>query len=296
MCIRDRFYRYDVPFILRNNRFDKYFKKDSLISIWKSSLASMGILIDSLKNIHLDLEDRQNKNPRAACFPINIPDDIRMSVKPIGGFDDYSALFHESGHSLHYGLTKESALEYTYLGDNTVTETYAFLFEHLLDEPNWLRTNLKMKETEIKNFIKFRAFQRLYMVRRYCAKFLYELQLYDTLITAPQKYDELLSSTLGYKSTTSDKKLYLDDVDPFFYVVDYLRAWFIEAMFKTKLRELFGDDWYMNNSIKDYLSDFFQYGQKFTIDEFIQKIGFTDLDPKFLANEINEMRTFSRKK
>ncbi|MBU1423175.1 MAG: hypothetical protein KKG06_08355, partial [Bacteroidetes bacterium] len=71
---------------------------------------------------------------------------------------------------------------------------------------------------------------------------------------------------------------------------------FIEAMFKTKLRELFGNDWFANKSLAEYLQDYFAAGQRFYIDKFVQKIGFIDLDPKFLANEINAMRTFSRRR
>lgn len=293
---RDNFYRYDVYRILRNDKFDKSFPKDSLISVWKSSLSAMGFEIDSMRNIVLDMENRPTKNPRAACFTIEVPTDIRISIKPIGGFDDYAALFHETGHALHYALTTEEFMEFQYLGNYTSSETYSFLFEHLLDEPGWLKNFLGMKDVDIKSFIKFRTFQRLYMARRYCAKFLYEYQLIDSINIAANKYSEILSTALGYKPHPSDKNFYLDDVDDFFYTVDYLRAWFIEAMFKTKLRELFGNDWFANKSLAEYLQDYFAAGQRFYIDKFVQKIGFIDLDPKFLANEINAMRTFSRRR
>ncbi len=330
---RDNFYRYDIYRILRSEKFDKYFKKDSLISIWKKSFTAMGIEIDSIRNLRVDLENRLNppasparqsslygaggsvqvrragKNPRAACFAIDIPINIRMSVKPIGGFDDYAALFHETGHSLHYVQTTEEFLEFQYFGNSTATESYAFLIENLLDEAGWLKQFVGMKTSDIKSFIKFRTFQRLYMVRRYCAKYLYEYQLHDSQYTkqqlmdgdkslniAPKKYSEILSSILGYKAIPSDENFYLDDVDEFFYVVDYLRAWFIEAMFKTKLRELFGNEWYSNNALGSYLKDFFQYGQRYSIDEFIRKIGFIEIDPKFLSNEINSLRDFARRR
>ncbi|MBM4174957.1 MAG: hypothetical protein FJ213_02130 [Ignavibacteria bacterium] len=293
---RDNFFRYDVSRLLRNDKFDKAFPKDSLVSVWKNSFSSMGFEIDTMRNIILDMENRPTKNPRAACFTIEIPTDIRMSIKPIGGFDDYAALFHETGHALHYALTTEKFMEFQYLGNYTNSETYSFLFEHLLDEPHWLKNFLGMKEPEFKSFIKFRTFQRLYMARRYCAKFIYEYQLIDSFENAPDKYSEILSTVLGYKQHPSDKNYYLDDVDDFFYTVDYLRAWFIEAMFKTKIRELYGHNWFENKSLADYMKDYFSAGQRFYIDKFIQKIGFIDLDPKFLANELNEMRSFARAK
>jgi hypothetical protein len=293
---RDNFYRFDVYRILRNNKFDKNFVKDSLLSVWKRSFSAMGFEIDTMRNIILDMENRPTKNPRAASFSIEVPSDIRISIKPIGGFDDYAALFHETGHALHYALTTEELIEFQYLGNDTASETYSFLFEHLLDEPGWLKNFLGMKDSDIKTFIKLRTFQRLYMARRYCAKFLYEYQLMDSLNIAPNKYSDILSNVLGYKPHPSDKNFYLDDVDDFFYTVDYLRAWFIEAMFKTKLRELFGEEWYTNNALGKYFKDFFQYGQRYSIDEFVKKIGFIEIDPKFLSNEINSLRDFTRRR
>ena len=105
---------------------------------------ALGITVDTQRNLKIDSEPRSAKNPRAVCYPIDVPDDVRLSIKPIGGFDDYSALFHEMGHGEHYANTTENAMEFKYLGEPTVTENFAFLSEYLLSNQAWIRIHTTM--------------------------------------------------------------------------------------------------------------------------------------------------------
>ena len=64
-------------------------------------------------------------------------------IAPTGGRDDYGALFHEGGHAEHYANTDPGlAFEFRHLGDNSVTESFAFLLEHLIEDRDWLRSRL----------------------------------------------------------------------------------------------------------------------------------------------------------
>jgi len=150
-----------------------------------STYKGMGIDLGSNKNLTIDAEPRERKNPRAVCYLVDIPSDVRLSVKPSGGFGDYRSLFHELGHALHYANTRENAFEFKYLGEPTVTETYAFLSEYLLINNAWVRLRTPMPVTVQKEFLHFQALYRMYFVRRYCAKVLYELQLYGGVTNPP---------------------------------------------------------------------------------------------------------------
>ena len=69
---------------------------------------------------------------RLLLDPSGCPDEVYLVIAPIGGRDDYAALFHEGGHTEHYANTDPGlAFEFRHLGDNSVTESFAFLFEHL---------------------------------------------------------------------------------------------------------------------------------------------------------------------
>jgi hypothetical protein len=72
-----------------------------------------------------------------------VPDEIYLVISPHGGRDDYAALFHEAGHTEHYAHVDPSLpFEYRHLGDNSVTEGFAFLLEHLTEDPAWLAATL----------------------------------------------------------------------------------------------------------------------------------------------------------
>ena len=285
----NNFYRFDVAALLRQGEFDKYFPKEKLIQTVKATYLGLGIDMDKQPNLKIDAEEREKKNPRAVCFAVDVPKDVRLSIKPIGGVQDYAALFHEMGHGQHFANASEKTWEFKYLGNNTVTENYAFLSEYFLSEPDWLTEYTGMSEPDKKEFLKSQVFGRLLLVRRYCAKFLYELELHSQAQNPEKSYANYLSSAMGFKKTPSDEKRYLYDVDANYYVVDYLRAWFLEAQLKSKLKEKFGENWFERKESGDYLKSLWAHGNKFTGEELAPQIGYPAISPDALINELNQL-------
>ena len=62
------------------------------------------------------------------------------------------------------------------LGDNSVTESFAFLLEHLVEEPRWLRSGWGWRTRRRPS--RTRGPSKLVMLRRYSAKLAYELELH----------------------------------------------------------------------------------------------------------------------
>ena len=267
------FYRYDIGMLFRNPSFDKFFPRREIVGSVQETYRSLGIDLVSQRNLTIDTTDRPEKNPRAACFPVDVPEDIRLSIKPTGGFDDYSALYHEMGHAEHYANTAEHALEFKYLGEPAVTETYAFLSEYILCNPAWLRQHSSMPVLTLKDFVRFQAFYRLYYVRRFCAKVIYEYQLHSGAKNPEQIYASLLSRTLGYKQHPSDQKRYLVDLDAHYYAADYLRAWYLEAQLNAWLSKKYGTNWYENTSAGEYLRSLWAKGDRLDVNGLLATIG-----------------------
>jgi hypothetical protein len=292
---RPNFFRYDFLPLFRSEKFDPYFKGASMLDAVKETYKGLGISLDAQRNLKIDSEQRPAKNPRAVCYAIDIPNDVRLSIKPIGGFDDYSALFHEMGHGEHYANTKENAFEFKYLGEPTVTENFAFLSEYLLSNQAWIRIHTKMPVKVEKDFLRFQAFHRLYFVRRYCAKFLYELQLHGGVANAESLYAAIQSKAIGHQEIPADKKAYLADVDALFYSASYLRAWFLEAQLNAKLAKDFGVNWFENPKAGEYLLSLWANGDRYNGDEFVKMIGFDAIRPDVLMTELKMMILFSTK-
>ena len=149
-----------------------------------------------------------------------------LVIQPIGGPDDWRALFHEAGHTEHFAHTRASlSVEERRLGDSAVTEGWAMLLEHLINDPAWLTARLDFPRPEV--FAAEGAAQLLCFVRRYCAKLLYELEFHsaDDVTAMGPRYVEILadarrSSPAG--STTSATSTPAS-------TLRYLRAWAFEA-------------------------------------------------------------------
>jgi hypothetical protein len=259
----------------------------------KSTYKGFGIDVDAQRNLKIDAEPRERKNPRAVCFPIDIPNDIRLSIKPVGGYDDYLSLFHEMGHAQHYANTRENAFEFKYTGEGTVTESFAFLSEYLLLNQAWLRLHTNMPVPVLKDFLRLEAFYRLFYIRRYSAKYLYELQLHAGDPDATARYAILLSGALGYNLLPSDEKRYLVDLDAFYYSATYLRAWFLEAQLNERLTADFGVNWFEQPKAGTYQQLLWQRGDRIDGDELAREIGYKEISPDPLWKEIQMMLLFS---
>jgi hypothetical protein len=292
---RSSFYRYDTGTLFRTSDFDPYFTGGAMMDALQKTYAGLGISLDSLRNLKIDSGTQDAKNPRAVCYTIDIPNDVRLSIKPIGGFDDYSALYHEMGHGLHYANTKENAFEFKYIGEPTVTENFAFLSEYILANQAWARMYTKMPVPVEKDFIRFQAFHRLYFVRRYAAKVIYELQLHAGNPSSDSIYAAIQSRAIGCKESASDRKHYLADVDALFYSASYLRAWFLEAQLNSRLTKDFGTNWFANPAAGAYLRSVWGNGDRFNGEEFAQMIGFDAITPDALMGELKMMIVFSTK-
>lgn len=292
---RIEFHRSDILYLLGAKNFDEYFPKEKMIPTVKKFLNGLGIELDKQKNIKLDARELEKKVPRAVCFSITVPTDIRVSVKPIGGKDDYSSLFHELGHAEHFAHTKTDVWEFQQLGSNAVTETYAYLFEYLIEDPMWVKENLSMPPDTRKSYLKHSLFSKIYMMRRYAAKFLYELELGRNPEEGQRLYQEYMSRAYGFVLTEEESLRYLSDVDPFLYSADYLQAFMLEAMLTERLQEKFGKkptgkDWWKNAKASEFLKNLWTEGNFLSGRELaIIKLGYNGLDPKPLERRIKYM-------
>ena len=131
-------------------------------------------------------------------------------------------------------------MEHRYLGDNSVTEGFAFLFEHLTEDPAWLERRLGIDDPG--PVVDQARASKLVFLRRYCAKLAYELELHGRAAGVDGARRALRAAAVrGACTSTGPTATWLSDVDPFFYVARYLRAWALETHLRRELRERFGE-------------------------------------------------------
>jgi hypothetical protein len=206
-------------------------------------------------------------------------------IAPTGGRDDYGSLFHEGGHTEHYANTAaDLQFEFRQLGDNSVTESFAFLLEHLVSDPAWLEERLGIGDSEAA-VEHARAF-RLVMLRRYSAKLAYELELHGPsgrLAEMPGRYAERLGRAVRVPWPRAS---WLADVDDGFYAACYLRAWALETHWRAALRERFGERWFASPEAGAWLRGLWRHGQRLNADELLAETLGEELDFARLARSI----------
>src|SRR5205823_5876300 len=257
--------RSDIPAFVRAPKLDAAFPTERAIESLERTLGGLDVYRGA---VEIDSESRPTKSPRAFCAAVRVPHEVHLVFPAVGGREDFDALFHEAGHAWHYAnVDRDLPVEARYLGDNSVTEGFAFVMEHLLADAAWLRRILGVEAPD--PLIRYSQALRLLFLRRYCAKLLYEVELHGGELgsdAASGTYAERLSRALRIDWP---RETWLADVDPFFYAARYLRAWAFETRLRRHLSDRFGPAWFAKRDAGDYLRGLWRQGQAHDADELL---------------------------
>src|SRR5262249_46458878 len=99
----EKFRLSDIGRLRKAPRFEKFFPKELMLPAFLHFLDGIGLDLKTVAMTTIVIDDAPNplKEPRAACYNVRVPGDIRITVKPTGGIDDFAGLFHEGGHAEH---------------------------------------------------------------------------------------------------------------------------------------------------------------------------------------------------
>ena len=267
--------RADALALLRAPRFDPYFPAADMEPAIRRQVGEMGI--DPLANGRavFDLGERPGKRSRAFCAPVSIPRQVYLVLLPHGGATDYRTLLHELGHTLHFAYMRaDLPFEFRWLGDNSITEGYAMLFDHLMHDTGWLHRYSALGRPRVAEYRRAAALEELQFLRRYAAKLLYEVRLYDGDVawgSLPDAYVDILSTATLFRYRRADAFV---DVDPRFYSARYLRAWQLQSALREVLVSLFDEDWYRNPRAGPWIvRELFGEGQRELASEQAERVG-----------------------
>jgi hypothetical protein len=276
--------RSDLLYLFRAPQFDDAFPRERMLPALEATLQGLGVDVAKQPNVHVDAEERPRKSPRAFCAPVEIPGEIYLVISPHGGHDDYRALFHEAGHAQHFAhIQADQPFAFRGLGDNSVTEGFAFVLEHLLYSVEWLRGHLGMEESG--TYLSLVRFHKLHFLRRYAAKLLYELELHANgdIRGFGKRYADLLTAHVGVRYSPED---YLSDLDDGFYCARYLRAWTFDAQLRAVFVRRWGEAWFADADAGAALRELWSLGQRHPADELVRRLGEPGLDISALAAEV----------
>ena len=239
--------RADALALFRAREFDEFFPASDMEPSIRRQVGEMGMDAAADGRVRFDTGEREGKRSRAFCAPVKVPEEVYLVLRPHGGQTDWSTFLHELGHALHFAYMRpDLPMEFRWMGDNSVTEGYAMLFDHLMQDAGWLQRYTGLDRKTTPPFLRSAGFEELHFLRRYCAKLIYETQLYGSEVSwdaAPDLYVELLSGATTFRYSPADAFV---DVDPRFYAARYLRAWQLQALIAETLVERYDADWWRN--------------------------------------------------
>jgi len=267
--------RADALALFRASEYDDAFPGNQMETVMRRQVTEMGIDPTARGRIIFDVGEREGKRSRAFCSPVRVPEEVYLVLRPHGGQSDYNTFLHERGHALHFAYaSSDYPFEFRWLGDNSVTESYAMLFDHRMQDKRWLLRYTQLGENRLGKFLRRAGFEELHFLRRYCAKFLYERTLYSGEVPwsqLPDLYVSLLSTATGFEYNAADAFV---DVDPRFYSARYLRAWQLQSVLNEQLTSRFDVDWFRNPGAGPWMvSELFSHGQRETAEEISTRVG-----------------------
>ena len=283
--------RSDALALFRASEYDDAFPGNHMEAVIRRHVSEMGIDPTAKGRIIFDVGDREGKRSRAFCSPVRVPDEVYLVLRPHGGQSDYNTFLHELGHALHFAYASaDYPFEFRWLGDNSVTESYAMLFDHRMHDRGWLLRYAQLGTNRVAEFLRTAGFEELHFLRRYCAKFIYERALYSGEVPwdqLPDLYVSLLSNATGFEYDAADAFV---DVDPRFYSARYLRAWQLQSTLNEKLTARFDIDWFRNPSAGPWMvSELFSHGQRETAEEISARVGGGSLSFQPLARKVEAL-------
>ena len=268
----------DAWYLLRGAGFDHWFEATRLRPVLEATLAGLGLDLARTDGATLDLEPRPGKAPRAFVAAVRVPGDVRLVIQPHGGWDDYAAALHEAGHLAHFlhmdpGLHVPDRL----LGEPTLTEGQAFVFEALVGDPAFLGERLGLPQQSAADFADFFALFWLYRMRRTAALLLSELRLHrsDQEPIQRAQYAGLVGLLTGIQEP---QQRYLVAVDDGMYAAAYARAFMLGGSLSAWLEEAHGPRWWSAAAAGTALRGAWASGFSRSAEDAVASLGYDRLD------------------
>ena len=261
------------------------FALNPMLSRVHAGLEDIGLPLRA-ERCRLDLDRRPNKESNSFCAPIRVPGDVVLVVSPIGGQSDARGLMHEIGHALHFTHTSSSLpWEDRALGDTSVTETFALLFEGLTLDRGWAGAASGLGGVTLEGYLRLARFLHVYRLRRQAAEFLYEMEIAATpepSLMAP-RYAQLLGEATGF---AHDPQTYIEDVRRGFWVARQLRAAMLSSVLRRGLVDRFGEEWWRERAAGAFLGELMSAGQREDAVQLAAQLGEEALTPAVLRDDV----------
>ncbi|MDQ3811749.1 MAG: hypothetical protein M3336_15820 [Chloroflexota bacterium] len=164
----------DLDRAFRAPRFDATFSEPRRMPVLIRAFGELGIDLEEQVGVHIE----PGPAPGVRCLPLDVPREVHVLLRLIGGHQDYERSLRGLGSAQHWAHTDASLPFWQrWLGDDTPTLGYGRLLESLMRERVWLAAHIDLAPSD--DFRVISQLGRLYRLRRDAALSLYEQRLWQ---------------------------------------------------------------------------------------------------------------------
>jgi hypothetical protein len=192
----------------------------------------------------------------AWCAPFEIPGDVRLAVAPSEGMRSYAQAFREVGKALLLAsLPAEAPRELRWFLDPSLLESQAEVCSGLIRSPRWVQIYRHIHQPE--EGLSLVQLERLYLVRRYIGKCLYERTFYEDSVLdgKDEAYRDALRRACGF---AYPEAYYLYDIEPDFSTFWNVRGWAMSAFIRRQLQQQYAEEWFREADALRALQEFWR--------------------------------------
>ena len=277
--------RYHALRLLNIDGYDKFFDQSKFRGLVETTLSKMEFNLFLDPTVVFELDDSPLKGIDALCVGIDVPGEIHVIMKPVGGLLDLETLLHETGHAFFLrNVSPDIALEYRrFYRSSSLDEAFAFLFMELAENQAWLTRVAGMNQNDAEKLSERCRIKRLCLIRRYIGKFLAEKQYFEKQdLKDSDFYSRGMEDATGFEH---EPEGYLMDMESDFYSLDYIMAWSGAFALQRTLKDLYGDEWFCRPEAGSFLREVASSGRRPSLPEVVEKFCSTKLTlPNFNHN------------
>jgi hypothetical protein len=260
--------RHDILALFGVDETATWFPRVEMLPCLRQWLIDWGWQLDDYGN--LQIEQYPALAAGAWCAALEIPGDIRLALTPAEGMRGYAQAFRETGKSLLLAsLPADVPRELRCFPDPSVLEAQAELYGGLNRTPRWVQMYRRIQQPE--EGLNLAQLERLYVVRRYIGKCLYERTFYEdsALDGKDEAYRDALRRASGF---IYPEAYYLFDIDPGFSSFWNVRAWVLGAAIRQQLQRLYAEEWFREPDARLALHEFWRQSPFRTFEDLVAQV------------------------
>jgi hypothetical protein len=261
--------RHDILALFGVEETTSWFPRTAMLPSLQQWLHDWGWQLEDHANLRV--EQHPAMPGGAWCAPVDVPGDIRLALTPLEGLRGYAHALREMGKSLLLAsLPAEAPRVLRCFPDPSLLESQSELCSGLIRTPRWVQVYRHIRQPE--EGLSLAQLERLYLVRRYIGKCLYEHTFFeDSILEGKEEaYRDALRHAGGF---SYPEAYYLYDIDPGFGTFWTVRGWALSAFIRRRLQQQYAEEWFREPDALRALQEFWRQSPYRTLEALLEQVG-----------------------